>query len=107
MFDTHEKNGEIWHYTRQPLEVDAEVKGVLDWEKRFSRMQQHSGEHIVSGLIHTRFGYDNVGFHLGEEEVTMDFNGPITKEERLEVETAANQVVFGNVPIQISYPSKE
>ena len=107
VFDTHEKNGEIWHYTRQPLEVGAEVKGVLDWKKRFSRMQQHSGEHIVSGLIHTRFGYDNVGFHLGEEEVTMDFNGPITKEELLEIETAANQVVFGNVPIQISYPSRE
>lgn len=107
VFDTHEKNGEIWHYTRQPLEVGAEVKGVLDWEKRFSRMQQHSGEHIVSGLIHTRFGYNNVGFHLGEEEVTMDFNGPITKEELLEIETAANQVVFGNVPIQISYPSRE
>ncbi len=70
-------------------------------------MQQHSGEHIVSGLIHTRFGYNNVGFHLGEEEVTMDFNGPITKEELLEIETAANQVVFGNVPIQISYPSRE
>lgn len=79
VFDTHEKNGEIWHYTRQPLEVGAEVKGVLDWEKRFSRMQQHSGEHIVSGLIHTRFGYDNVGFHLGEEEVTMDFNGRLPK----------------------------
>ena len=107
VFDTHGKNGEIWHYTRQPLEIGAEVKGVLDWKKRFSRMQQHSGEHIVSGLIHTRFGYDNVGFHLGEEEVTMDFNGPITKEELLEIETAANQVVFGNVPIQISYPSKE
>ncbi len=107
VFDTHEKNGEIWHYTRQPLEIGAEVKGVLDWKKRFSRMQQHSGEHIVSGLIHTRFGYNNVGFHLGEEEVTMDFNGPITKEELLEIETAANQVVFGNVPIQISYPSRE
>ena len=107
VFDTHEKNGEIWHYTRQPLEVGAEVKGVLDWKKRFSRMQQHSGEHIVSGLIHTRFGYDNVGFHLGEEEVTMDFNGSISREELAEIEAAANQVVFGNVPIQISYPSRE
>ncbi len=107
VFDTHEKGGEIWHYTRQPLEIGTEVKGVLDWAKRFSRMQQHTGEHIVSGLIHARFGYDNVGFHLGEEEVTMDFNGPITKEELQEIETAANQVVFDNVPIQISYPSKE
>lgn len=107
VFDTQEKNGEIWHYTRQPLEVGAEVKGVLGWDKRFSRMQQHSGEHIVSGLVHARFGYDNVGFHLGEGEVTMDFNGPITKEELAEIEAAANQVVFDNVPILISYPSKE
>lgn len=107
VFDTHEKAGEIWHYTREPLEVGTEVKGILDWDKRFSRMQQHSGEHIVSGLVHARFGHDNVGFHLGEEDVTMDFNGPITKEELLEIEAAANQVVFDNVPILISYPSKE
>lgn len=107
VFDTHEKAGEIWHYTREPLEVGTEVKGILDWNKRFSRMQQHSGEHIVSGLIHARFGYDNVGFHLGEEEVTMDFNGPITREELAEIEAAANQVVFDNVPILISYPGKE
>ena len=107
VFDTHEKAGEIWHYTQEPLEVGTEVKGILDWNKRFSRMQQHSGEHIVSGLIHARFGYDNVGFHLGEEEVTMDFNGPITREELAEIEAAANQVVFDNVPILISYPGKE
>lgn len=107
VFDTHEKAGEIWHYTREPLEIGTEVKGILDWNKRFSRMQQHSGEHIVSGLIHARFGYDNVGFHLGEEEVTMDFNGPITREELAEIEAAANQVVFDNVPILISYPGKE
>ena len=107
VFDTHEKAGEIWHYTREPLEVGTKVKGILDWNKRFSRMQQHSGEHIVSGLIHARFGYDNVGFHLGEEEVTMDFNGPITREELAEIEAAANQVVFDNVPILISYPGKE
>ena len=107
VFDTHEKAGEIWHYTREPLEIGTEVKGILDWNKRFSRMQQHSGEHIVSGLIHARFGYDNAGFHLGEEEVTMDFNGPITRKELAEIEAAANQVVFDNVPILISYPGKE
>ena len=107
VFDTQEQDGEIWHYTREPLEVGTEVKGLLNWEKRFSRMQQHSGEHIVSGLVHARFGYDNVGFHLGEEEVTMDFNGPITKEELQEIEAAANQVVFDNLPILISYPTKD
>jgi len=70
-------------------------------------MQQHSGEHIVSGLVHARFGYDNVGFHLGDQDVTLDFNGPITKEELKEIELAANQAVWANLPVGITYPSKE
>lgn len=107
IFDTHEKDGIIWHYAKAPLEPGTQVRGQLDWEKRFSRMQQHSGEHIVSGLIHRRFGYDNVGFHLGDGEVTMDFNGPITREELAEIEFAANQVIWANLPIEVSYPTKE
>ena len=54
------------------------MKGILDWVERFMKMQQHTGEHIVSGLVHSRFGYRNVGFHLGSEDCTMDFNGEIT-----------------------------
>lgn len=107
IFDTHEKDGIVWHYARAPLEPGSKIAGQLDWKKRFSRMQQHSGEHIVSGLVHSRFGYDNVGFHLGEQEVTLDFNGNITKDELAEIETAANEAVFANLPVQISYPSKE
>ena len=107
IWDTHEKDEIVWHYAKAPLEPGTMVTGRIDWKKRFSRMQQHSGEHIVSGLVHARFGYDNVGFHLGEQEVTLDFNGAITKEELEEIETAANEAVFANLPIQISYPSKE
>lgn len=107
IFDTHEKGGVIWHYAKKPLEPGTSVTGRIDWDKRFSRMQQHSGEHIVSGLIHKRFGYDNVGFHLGEKEVTLDFNGPISKQELAEVELAANRIVWKNLPVQISYPAKE
>lgn len=107
VLDVHERNGVIYHLLEQPLEEGIEVNGEIDWEKRFSRMQQHSGEHIVSGLIHSKFGYDNVGFHLGEEVCTLDVSGPLSKEEVKEMEDAANAVVFQNIPIEVLYPSKE
>jgi len=107
VFDTHEKDGIIWHYTKTPLDPGTKVSCHIDWSKRFDRMQQHSGEHIVSGLVHSRFGYDNVGFHLGDTETTLDFNGLISKEELAEIELAANKIVWQNLPVEIRYPSKE
>lgn len=107
VFDTREKDGLIWHYTKAPLEPGTTVTGQIDWAKRFDRMQQHTGEHIVSGLVHKHFHYNNVGFHLGETEVTLDFDGPITKEELREIEQEANQALWSNLPIEITYPSKE
>lgn len=107
IFDTREDQGVIWHYSRCPLEPGTEVTGKIDWAKRFSRMQQHTGEHIVSGLIHARFGYDNVGFHLGDQDVTLDFNGPVSRDELSQIEEAANAAVFSNLPVQISLPSRE
>ncbi len=105
--DTREKDGVIYHIVTAPLETGALVKGRLDWEVRFDRMQQHTGEHIISGLVHSRLGYDNVGFHLGGDYCTMDFNGPITREELKEIELAANQAVFQNLEVGITYPSRE
>ena len=70
-------------------------------------MQQHSGEHIFSGIVHNRFGYDNVGFHLSDSIVTMDFNGVITPEEITEIEEKVNQAIIENIPVEVSYPSKE
>lgn len=107
VFDTQEENGLIWHYTRHPLKPGTRITGHIDWEKRFDRMQQHSGEHIVSGLISRHFHYNNVGFHLGETEVTLDFDGPITKEELAQIEQEANRAVWRNYPIEITYPSRE
>lgn len=105
--DTREKDGLIYHTVTAPLEEGATVTGRLNWEVRFDRMQQHTGEHIISGLVHSRFGYDNVGFHLGEDYCTMDFNGPISKKELKEIEREANRAVFANLKIGIDYPSKE
>lgn len=107
VYDVQEKGDQIFHYLEGALEEGKTVTGQIDWDKRFSRMQQHSGEHIVSGIVHARFGYDNVGFHLNDELCTLDLSGPLTKEELREVEDAANEAVFANVPVQVSYPSKE
>ncbi len=107
VFDTKEKDGIVYHYTKEPIEVGKRVKGLLDWETRFDRMQQHTGEHIISGLVCGRFGYDNVGFHLADDYCTMDFNGPITVEQLKEIEEQANRVVFANEKINILYPSKD
>lgn len=105
--DVKERDGSIYHRITEALEPGTRVEGTIDWEKRFSRMQQHTGEHIVSGLIHSRFGYDNVGFHLGEEVCTLDLSGPVSKEELKEIEYAANGAVFANLPVETLWPSKE
>lgn len=107
VLDVQEKQGVIYHKLEQELSVGKEVSGTIDWEERFSKMQNHSGEHIISGLVHKRFGYDNVGFHMGKDAITMDFNGAITKEELKELEKQANAIVYQNLTIETLYPSKE
>ena len=83
VIDCHEHGGEVEHTVDAPLEVGAVVEGHVDAVRRLDMMQQHSGEHIFSGLVCQLFGYDNVGFHIGSEAVTMDFNGPLTEEDVL------------------------
>ena len=107
VLDVQEKDDVIYHYTDGALPVGESVHGVLDWEKRFESMQQHTGEHIVSGLVHGKFGYNNVGFHLGDDYCTMDFDGPVTKEELKEIEALANRIVYQNLDIEVVYPTKE
>lgn len=104
--DTHEKAGKVWHYADRPLEIGSEVRGRLDWAFRYSNMQNHAGEHIVSGLIHGKYGYDNVGFHMGSEAITLDINGELTEEQVREIEMKANQAIQENVPIQGGHTSK-
>ena len=107
VLDVQERDGRIFHLTDLALEEGAAVQGEINWEERFSNMQQHSGEHIVSGLIHRAFGYDNVGFHMGTEEMTIDLNGPMTWEQLMEIERQANQAVWDNLPLHIFYPPEE
>lgn len=105
--DVQERDDEVIHYMKESLPVGEKIQGCIDFQERFSKMQQHTGEHIVSGLIHRYFGYDNVGFHLGKELVTMDFNGVFTKEQLMKIEYEANEAVAANLAIKADYPANE
>jgi len=97
----------ITHIVDAPLKVGETIEGNLDFNRRFDFMQQHTGEHIVSGAAHRLFGCTNVGFHLSEEIVTVDFDKPLKREQILEIERVANQKVFANTPVKAYFPSDE
>ena len=101
--DVHEKNGVIFHNVDRAVEIGKTVSGSIDWARRFDHMQQHSGEHICSGLICGRYGCDNVGFHMGTDIVTIDFNADIPWEELLEIEGQANRYIQEDHPIDIQF----
>ncbi len=108
LLDGQLADGEIYYTVEREIPVHTAVHCILDWEQRYMRMQQHTGEHILTGMIHNRYGYDNVGFHLSDEGlVTLDMNGTLTMEQAMEMETLANQVIYENLPVTDSYPSKE
>lgn len=97
----------IYHHMDMPFEIGTTVVGCVDWERRFDFMQQHSGEHIISGLLHKHYGFHNVGFHLGLTEVTLDFDGSIDMEALRDIEAEANQIVFSNRPIHCFFPDRD
>ena len=117
--DVQIKNGVITHTVETSagdcceVEKEAElaagvhVQGKIDWQHRFYNMQQHSGEHIFSGIVHSRFGFENVGFHLSDSVVTMDFSGVISPEDIAEVEHEVNVAISKNIPIEVTYPSRD
>ena len=105
--DTVEKNGEAVHICTSPVKESESLPCKLDFERRFLHMQQHTGEHIFSGILHSVCGYDNVGFHMGSRFVTVDFNGAVTPAELLRVETLANEAIYKNLPVQELLPSPQ
>ena len=107
VLDVQEKDGEIVHYTKEAITVGSEVIGKIDWERRFDLMQQHSGEHIVSGLVHEAYGYDNVGFHMSSDVITVDLSGVLTEAQLAEIEAETNKKIWENSEVEITYPSKE
>lgn len=104
VLDVQERDGEILHYTDRALAPGAELACALDWEQRRRRMQNHSGEHVVSGMTHRLFGLNNVGFHMGEECMTIDFDGELSRMQLEQIETLANEAVRDNLEVRAWFP---
>lgn len=107
VLDVQIKNGTITHTLDGALEEGATVTGTIDWNHRFSNMQQHTGEHIFSGTVHRLFGFKNVGFHLSDNIVSMDFDGVLTEEDVARVEYLVNEAIIRNMPVTVTYPTKD
>lgn len=103
----HERDGAVVHETDRPFSEGETVRGIIDWDRRFDHMQQHSGEHLLSGLAYHHYGYHNVGFHLEQEAVTVDFDGVLTPQQARQLEWEANELIWANRPVEAWYPSTE
>lgn len=107
VFDVQEQGETVVHLCDKALRVGQSVTGTIDWDRRFDLMQQHTGEHLLSGLIHRRFGYHNSGFHVGAQVMEVDFDGPIPADALWELESQANALVWANLPVNCYYPSQQ
>ena len=105
--DTHERDGSVIHYCDGPLTEGSTVDGALDWDHRFRLMQQHSGEHILSGFLHAAYGYNNVGFHMGADCVTIDFDGMLTPAQIRDLERKTNRYIMENHSVNVLLPAQE
>ena len=107
VLEVHNREGQIVHTCAGPLEVGAQVEGLVDWERRLDHMQQHSGEHSVSGLAHAKYDCDNVGFHMGSDVVTIDLNVELDQQQLEELELDANRYLWQDRPVQLLYPTAD
>ncbi len=106
VLDVQEQGEAVVHLCDRALPVGSTVTGRIDWQRRFDLMQQHTGEHIVSGIIHKMYGWHNVGFHVGADTVTIDFDGPIPRQGLADIEQQANQALWQNLPVRCWYPAE-
>ncbi len=107
VYDVQIKDGVIYHYTTKQFQKGEKVTGIIDFNRRFDFMQQHSGEHIVSGIAHSLFGCENAGFHLGIEITTMDFDKMLSNEDVIKLQREANAKIFKNVKFHTYYPDED
>ena len=107
VIDVNECDGKIYHLIDTEFAIGSTVRGVIDWDVRLRRMQNHTGEHLVCGIAHSLFGYENIGFHMGTGGISADVSGPLTREQVEQIEFTANKAVFENVEVSVYYPSAD
>lgn len=106
VWDVQDRDGRVEHFTDGPLEPGETVRGRIDWKRRLTHMREHSGEHILSGILCKRYDCSNIGFHMGKEFVTVDFSRLLTQEQIREAERLANEKVMEDVEIRAEYPDE-
>ena len=107
VLDTQERGGQVVHTTDRPLEPGAQVAGQIDWPARFSRMQHHTGEHLLSGTLHRLYGVDNVGFHMGHDAVTLDLSAELDAAQLERAEQLVNEAIWQDLPVRAWWPEPE
>lgn len=107
VLEVQEEDGVIWHKTEKPLTVGETVRGEIDWQRRFDLMQQHTAEHIISGIANRLYGCHNVGFHMGADVITLDFDKVLPEDAMSKIEQLANEAVFANIPVRCYVPAED
>ena len=105
VLDVRERDDAVIHTVDAAL--SGTVQGTIDWARRFDLMQQHSGEHLISGTVHRLYGYENVGFHMGADLITIDFSGILTMEDLAQVEAIVNEAIWENRETRVRYYDTE
>lgn len=105
--DVLDEEDEIIHLVDKPIAIGA-VQGTIDWERRFDHMQQHTGQHALSAVFHSRFALPTISFHLGVDVCTIDVRGREPTQEILDAAmAAANDVVYADRMVNVKYGSAE
>jgi alanyl-tRNA synthetase len=105
--DVLDEAEEVIHVVEKPIGIGA-VKGTVDWDRRFDHMQQHSGQHVLSAVFHSKFALPTVSFHLGLDICTIDVRGREPRQEILDgAAAAANDVVYADRAVNVRYGTAE
>lgn len=101
------QDGIITHILPSPIDIGKTVRGEIEFPPRFRKMQHHTGEHLLCGIAHKLYGAENIGFHLGDSDVTMDLDIVLTPDDLDRIELLANEAIYRNVPVTTRYPDPE
>lgn len=100
VIDVIEEKNKIYHILESEPKNKESIKCSIDWERRFDGMQQHLGQHLLSGCFYTLFNANTCGIHIGDEISTVDIVGTIEEEKIREAEKMANRVICENHKVE-------
>jgi alanyl-tRNA synthetase len=104
VIDVVDEGGRVAHVLARPLDEGPRVQGRVSWERRFDHMQQHTGQHLLSAVLHDLLGYDTISVHFGSDAATLDLDASALEHDRIvEAERRANALVAENRPVDVGF----